>query len=170
MKSASAEAESRFSIVTATSGGTLASSSIASRARSHQADARLDVGRHDLGDADLLDAHNQEREAGQLLDDAKAPHALHHRVMGAVGSGDIAQDLRGGADPVQLLDRRLLDRRIDLQDHPERALVAHRALGRRDGGFASDGQRQHDPGKQHELPHRQQDHAVGRERRMALIG
>ena len=142
---------------------------MASRARrSHEADARLDVGRHHLGDADLLDAHDQERKPGQLLDDAKAPHALHDGVMRAVGGGDVAQDLRGGPHPVQLLQRRLLDRRIDLQDHAERALVAHRALGCRDGRFAPDRQRQHDAGKQHELPHRQQDHAVRRERRMAL--
>ena len=134
----------------------------------HEADARLDLGRHHLGEADLLDAGDQERKPGQLLDHAEAPHALHDGVMRPVGGGDVAQDLRRGAHPVQLLQRRLLDRRIDLQEHAERALVAHRALGRGDGRFAPDRQRQHDAGKQHELPHRQEDHAVGRERRVAL--
>ena len=140
-------------------------------ARSEQADARLDLGRHHLGDADFLDARHQKREPGQVLEHAKAPHALRDHVMRAVGSSDVAQNLRGGPHAVQLLGRRLLDRGIGLQDDAEHALAANRLLGSRDGRFAPDRQGQHDPGKQHRLPHRQQDHAVGRERRMAaLIG
>src|SRR6516225_3152183 len=140
-------------------------------ARSDQADARLDVGRHDLGDADFLDARDQKREAAKVLDDAKAPHALGDHMVRAVGSSDVAQNLRGGPHLVQLLGRRLLDRGIDLQDDAEHALAANRLLGGGDGRFPPDRQGQHDAGKQHGLTHRQQDHAVGRERRLtaALI-
>ncbi len=138
------------------------------RARSDQADARFDLGGDDLGYADLFDPRDQKRKPGQQLDEAKAPHTLHHRVMRAVRSGDVAQNLRRGPNPVQLLCRRFLDCRIDLQDDTEHALVAHRALRRRDRRFPTDRERQNDPGKQHDLPHRQENHAVRRERRVSL--
>src|SRR5215472_7095632 len=101
-------------------------------ARSHQADARLDVGRHHLGDADLLDARYQKRKPAKVLDDAKAPYALRDHMVRAVGSGDVAQNLRGGSHAVQLLGHRLLDRGIGLQDDAEHALAANRLLGSRD--------------------------------------
>jgi hypothetical protein len=138
------------------------------RAASQQADARLDVGRHYLGGADLLDPRDQERKSLKIFDGAKTPHALRDHVVRAIGSGDVAQHLRGGPDRVQLIRPRLVDRSIGLQHDPEHALATHRRLGGRDGRFPADRQRQHDPGKQHGLPDRQDDHGIRRERRMLL--
>ena len=134
--------------------------------RADQPHTRLDLGRHDLGDADLLDARHQERKAAKVLDDAKAPHALGDHMMRAVGGGDVAENLRSGSDPVQLLRRRIFDRRIGLQDNAEHTLAANRLLGGRDGRLPPDRQRQHDSGEQDGLTDRQDDHAVARERRV----
>ena len=84
----------------------------------HQAHARLDVGRHDLGDADFLDARDQERKSGEILDDAEPAHALGDHMVRAVGSSDIAEHLRGSAHGMQLLGSRLLDRRIFCKTTP----------------------------------------------------
>jgi hypothetical protein len=138
------------------------------RAAAQQADARLDVGRHHLGGADVLHPRDQERKSLKILDGAKPPHALRDDVVSAVGGGDVAQHLRRGPHRVQLVRPRLVDRRIGLQHDPEHALAAHRRLGGRDGRFPADGQRQHDPGEQHGLPDRQYDHGIRRERRMLL--
>ena len=148
-----------LSIAAAISGGTFGSNCIASRARSAAGDARLDLGRHDLRDADLLDARHQERIAGEELDHAKSPHALADHMMRAVGSGDVAQDLGRGSDPMQLLRRRIFDRGIGLQDDADMPLAANRLLRGRDGRRPSDRQRQHHSGKQHGLAHRQDDDA-----------
>ena len=134
----------------------------------HQAHARLDVGRHDLGDADFLDARDQKRKSVEVLDDAESAHALRDHMMGAVRGGDIAQHLRGGAHGMQLIGSRFLDRRVLLQDDPERAFGADRLLGSRDGRLSPDSQWQHDPGKQHGLPDRQHDHGIRGNRRMLL--
>jgi hypothetical protein len=137
-----------------------------------QAEARFDLGRHHLGDADLLDARHQERVARQKLDDADPPHTLRNHVVRAVGRGDIAQDLRGGADRVQLLRGRLLDRRILLQHDTDHALAAHRFLRGCHRRLPPDRQRQHNAGEQHGLAHRQNDHGVrgDRETTLALTG
>ena len=134
----------------------------------HQAHARLDVGRHDLGDADFLDARDQKRKSVKVLDDAKSAHALRDHMMGAVRGSDIAQHLRGGAHGMQLIGSRFLDRRVLLQDDPERTFGADRLLGSRDGRLSPDSQWQHDPGKQHGLPDRQHDHGIRGNRRMLL--
>ena len=145
----------------ATSPGTFGNSCMTSWARPlHQAYARLDLGRHHLGDTDLLDARDQERKSAQVLDDAETAHALGDHMMGAVGRGDIAQHLRGSAHGMQLVGSRLLDRRILLQDDPEHPFGADRLLGSRNRRLPPDGQRQHDPGEQDGLPHRQDDHGV----------
>jgi hypothetical protein len=136
------------------------------RAASQQADARLDVRRHHLGGADLLDARGQERKSLKIFDGAKPPHALRDHVVRAVGGGDVAQHLRRGPDRVQLIRPRLFDCRISLQHDPEHALAADRLLRGSDRRFPADRQRQHDPGEQHGLPDRQDDHGIRRERRM----
>ena len=169
MKSASADGESSCSIVAATSARHVRQQlDDVLGAPLHQAHARLDVGRHDLGDADFLDARDQKRKSVEVLDDAESAHALRDHMMGAVGGGDIAQHLRGSAHGMQLIGSRFLDRRILLQDDPEHAFGADRLLGGRDGRLSPDSQRQHDPGEQHGLPDRQHDHGIRGNRRMLL--
>ncbi len=55
--------------------------------------------------------------------------------------------------------------RIFLQQQSDPALRAHRFLGRREGALAADGDRQHDPRKQHDVAHGEHDeHVLGRGR------
>ena len=114
---------------------------------SNQAYTRFHLGRHDSYDADFLDPRHQERKIGKKLDHAKAPHALRHHVMRAVGRGDIAENLRGGSYPVQLLRLWILDRRIGLQDDAQHSLAANRFLGGGDGRLPCNCQGQHDAGE-----------------------
>ncbi len=137
-------------------------------AASDQADPRLDLRRHHLGYSDFLDIRRQERKARQELDDAKTPHALRNGMMAAVRGGDVTQDLRRGADLMQLRRLRILDRRVGLQHDPEHALAADRFLGGGNGRLASDRQRQNHPGKKDGPSHRQDDHAAGRKRRVTV--
>ncbi len=89
-------------------------------------------------------------------------------MMAAVSGGDVTQDLRRGADLMQLRRLRILDRRVGLQHDPEHALAADRFLGGGNGRLASDRQRQNHPGKKDGPSHRQDDHAAGRKRRVTV--
>ena len=133
------------------------------RALADQARARLDLRRHHLGDADLLDPRHQKRIAREEFEHAEAPQALGDHVMSAVGRGDVAQDLRGRPELVELLRRRLVGTGIQLQDDAERPLGAHRLLRGSDRRLAADRERQHETGEQHGLPDRKDDHRVRRQ-------
>jgi hypothetical protein len=129
-----------------------------------QVHARLDVRRHDLARADLLDAGDEIGIVRNERDDAEASHAATDHVMRSVRRGDVAQDLRDGPDLVQLLGRRILGSCVGLQQHADHALRANDLLGRRDGCRPADRQRQHHAGKQHRLAHRQNNETVLRKR------
>ncbi len=82
--------------------------------------ARLDLGRVDLGLADLVDEGDEERIVGQELGDAEAARASRHHVVAAVRRRHIAQDFRHRADATDVVRARCVDRGVLLQDHADR--------------------------------------------------
>ena len=119
-----------------------------------------DLGRRSLFVGDELDPRDEIRLALQKLQDAEALHALADDMVGPVGRGEVPQQVRDGAYPVEVLRPRRLDRRVALQDHPERQLLASRFLRRRDRIAATDDERQDDAREQHQVAYRQEDHLV----------
>ena len=103
MKSASADAESNSRSQRPLPRGRSAAAGSLREPGFGPGNARLHLGRHDFGNADFLDPRHQETESREELDHAEAPHALRDHMMRAVGRGDVAKNLRGGSDPVQLL-------------------------------------------------------------------
>ena len=124
--------------------------------------ARGDLGGIDFGLADLIDAGDEERIAGDELAHAEAPRAARHEVMVAVGRGHVAQDLGGRADAMQMLGPRRLDRRVALQDDADRLVGLGCGLGAGDRLRAAERERRHDARKEHDVARRQHDQrAVG---------
>jgi hypothetical protein len=123
-------------------------------------DARLDVRAAHAGRGQVLDAGEVERHAGLEVEHPKAPLALHDEVVGAVLGRDVAQHARHRAVVVQVRRRRIVDRRIALQQETHLALGAH--------GLARAGHRllavhdhgRHGTGKQHHVADRQDDQYV----------
>ena len=85
----------------------------------------------------------QPREA--LNDQAKAP----------VGKLEHLVNMRGGADGVQVLLRRLLDGRVTLGEHRDQLAVRDRIVDEPDGALAGDGERHERIGKQDGVAKRQ---------------
>jgi hypothetical protein len=67
--------------------------------------------------------------------------------MRAVGRGQIANDRGRATDVVQLLRRRILGRRIALQNNADAALASYRFLDRGNRGLAADVDRHHESRK-----------------------
>ena len=117
------------------------------------------------GFGDPLDPRDEKRIAVEELDDAKAPLALADHVMAAVGARHIAQQIRLGADPVQIDRHRVVGRRFALQHQPDRTVQPDRGLRRDDRALPAQRHRQHGAGKQHEVAGRDQDQRVFGQRR-----
>ena len=120
------------------------------------------VGLRGVGNA--LHARDKEVVAIEELQHAKALLALADDMVSAVGRGDVAQHVGGGADPVQVVGTRLFDLALTLQQHAERALVACGKLGGGDRANAADGDRNQGAGEQHHVAHRQDNQRIIRQR------
>ena len=123
--------------------------------------ARGDLGGKYLGLADLVDARHQERIARQEFEHAEAPYAAGHQMMIAVRRGDITQDFAHGADAMEMLGARRLDRGVALQQHADRLVRLRRGLGAGDRLLAAERERHHDAGEQHGIAGRQDDQRAG---------
>jgi hypothetical protein len=82
--------------------------------------------------------------------------------MIAVRRGHIAQDFGNGADAMQVLGPRRVDRGILLQNHADRLVGARGGLGSGDGSRAAKAERRHHAGKENGVARRQDDQgAIG---------
>ena len=117
--------------------------------------ARGDLGGIDFGLADLVDPRHEIGIAGQELEHAEAPRAARDQMMVAVGRGHIAQDLGDGADAMQMLGPRRIDRGVVLQQHADRLVGLGGGLRAGDRLRAAERERRHDAGKQHGIAGRQ---------------
>ena len=115
------------------------------------------------GVVQVFHARHEIREATHRVEHAEAPLALAHQVVGAVGRGHVADDRRGRADPVQLVERRVLGLGVLLQQEPDLAFDAHGLLGACHRLLALDRDGQDHPGEQHEVADRQDDQHVIRQ-------
>jgi hypothetical protein len=86
-------------------------------------------------------------------------------MVAAVGRGDIAHDVGDRADAVHVAARRLGRFRVALHQDADLALLAHRLLGGGDRARPAHRDRQHQPRKQHEAAHRNDDQGVVGQRR-----
>ena len=102
---------------------------------------------------DQIEAGGEKRQAGKVVEGAKALLALANQVMHAVRRLEVAHDAHGRPDLVEILGSRLIDARIALQDDAELVPVLNGLLNRRHGDVAPErdlryGAREHD-----EVPH-----------------
>ncbi len=121
----------------------------------------------DLALRNALDARGKVGVAVEELEHAKALLALTDQVMTAVGRGHVAHHVGDGADPVQMLGLRILERRVALQEQADRAVGANGLLGRGDGTLAADAGRQDHAGEEHEVAHADDRDRVGWQRTLA---
>ena len=149
---------------TASSSGALGSSEIASTAWLFSWRKRASTSGSTLPRLDHLHARHQERPARQELEHAEAALALHHEVMRALGAGDVAHHLAGGADPVEVLRLDVVRLRVALEQEADLLLAAHRFLGGGDRRWAADGDGRDHAREQHRVPHRDDDQRVFRQR------
>ena len=121
-----------------------------------------DLGRIDLGLAHLIDEGDEEGIAGEELGDAEAAGAARDDVMIAVRRRHITQDFGHGADAMEVLGPRRVDRGVLLQHHADRLVGARGGLGAGDGLRAAETERRHHAGKEHGVARRQDDQgAIG---------
>jgi hypothetical protein len=78
-------------------------------------------------------------------------------MMVAVRRGDIAQNLGGRADAMQMLWPRRIDRRVVLQQNSDGLVGLGRSLRAGDRPRAAERERRHNAGKQHGVARWQQD-------------
>ena len=90
------------------------SASLVSSTAARHAGAQVGLRRHDL-------VERQPREA------------LHDQAQAAVGQLEHLVDVRRGADRVQVVLRRLLDRRVALREHRDQLAVRDRIVDQADG-------------------------------------
>src|SRR5688572_12254015 len=109
------------------------------RLRFELQEACFDVGVRLVLRVDHLRARNEERPARQELEYAEAVLALHHEVVRAFGAGDVAHDLAGRADPVEILGRHVVLLRVALEQKADLLLAALRFLRGCNRTDASDG-------------------------------
>ena len=131
-----------------------ASASISSRSASlvSSAAALTRARRYGLRRDDLV-----ERQAREPLDD---------QPQAAVGQLEHLVDVRRRADAVQIVLRRLLDRRVALREDRDQLAVGDRVVDEADGALARHGQRHERIRKEHRVPKRQ-DRQLGWNRRAA---
>ena len=86
-------------------------------------------------------------------------------MVAAVGARHIAQQVGLGAHAMQVDRDRVVGAGVALQHQPDRPAEPDRGLRRRDRALAAERDRQHGPGKQHEVAGRDQDQRIFGERR-----
>ena len=128
-------------------------------------EARLDLGGAGRRFRNAQHARDHERPAAEEFEDLEALLALADHVVGAVGAGDVAHDVRHRAHAVHVDGGRIGDVGVALLQNADRALLAHGLLRGGDRLRAADRHRHHHAGEQHEIAHRHDDHRVGRQRR-----
>ena len=121
-----------------------------------------DLGRIDLGLANLIDQGDEERVTRHELGDAEAASAARDEMMAAVLRGHVAQDFGHRADAMEMLGPRRVDRRVVLEQHADRLVGARGSLRAGNGLRAAEPERRHDAGEQHGVAGRQDDQcAIG---------
>ena len=83
------------------------------------------------GVVQVLHARDEVREAAHGVEHAEAPLALADQVMRAVGRRDVTDDRGDRADPVQLVERRILGLGVLLQQETRPCLRSARLPARR---------------------------------------
>src|SRR5205085_11824356 len=91
---------------------------------------------------------------------AKAALALHHHVVRAFATGDVAHDLTGRADPVEVVRPNLVLLRILLQEEADFALRAHGLLRGGDRARPANRDRRDHAREEDRVPHRDEDQRV----------
>ena len=133
--------------------------------------ARLDVGVGGARVGQELHPRDEEREAADLVEHAEAPLALADEVMSAVGRGQVPHDGGDRADPMQVVEARVLGVGLLLQQEADLRLGAHGLLGAGDRLLALDRNGQDHAREQHHVAHRQDDQHVRRQGgRLARFG
>src|SRR6516225_1580278 len=108
-----------------------------------------DLGRIDLGLADLIYASDKKWITGQELGDAEAAGDARENMMTAVRRGDVAQDFGDGADAAEIVGPRCLDQRVGLQQNADRLVYAGCGLGAGDEYQSAETERGDHTRKQH---------------------
>ena len=102
--------------------------------------------------------------------DAKALHALAHRMVHLPARLDVLHDLGHRADIAQRIAPRVVDLRVLLQHDAQRRLRAQRVLHRSDRAGPADADRHQHVRKQHHIAHRhERDHPFGQAGRNAWL-
>ena len=121
-----------------------------------------DLGRIDLGLANLIDQGDKEGVARHEFGDAEAAGAARDEVMAAVLRGHVAQDFGDRADAMEVLGPRRVDGRVVLEQHADGLVGARGSLRAGNGLRAAEPERRHDAGEQHGVAGRQDDQcAIG---------
>src|ERR1700710_1664915 len=100
--------------------------------------------------------------AWKVVEHAYALHALADDVMTVVGPGEVANDIGGGADAVQIVGPGFAHIRVALKQDTDLPLFAHRLLGRSDRFRLRDGDRKNNIGKHHGIAYRDNDERICR--------
>ena len=92
-------------------------------------EARLDLGRARIWLWNTQHAGDEERPAGEKLDDLKSLVALANEMVRAIRPGDVANDIGDGAEPVHVNWRGIRHLCAALHEDADLALIAQSLLG-----------------------------------------
>ena len=127
--------------------------------------ARFDLVRRWMRFRNPLGAHDEERPAAQIFDDAEPLLALADEMVRSFRRGDVAQDIGDRAHAVHVDRDGVCGLGISLHEHADRLLFPHRALRRLDRAGPAERDRQRHARKEDHPAHRHDDQRVGRQRR-----
>ena len=88
--------------------------------------------------------------------------ALTYEMMATIRCGHIAGYVGDGADAMQVRRGWLRHLRVALHQNTDLTLLLHRLLGTGDRPWPADADRQHQPGEQDSISHRQNDQRIRR--------
>ena len=118
----------------------------------------------------LVGRHDRGAQVGAGLDDPVEPdprQPLDDQPQAAVRQLEHLVDVGGGADRIEVVLQRLLDRGFALGEHADHPAAGGRLVDQAHRRFARDGQRHERVREQHRVPQRQ-DGQVRRDRRRAI--
>lgn len=107
----------------------------------------LNLGRARIWLGNPQNAGDEERPAGVELENLEPLLALADQMVRAIGAGDIANDIGGGAQTVHVGWRGLRNLRAALHDDADLALITQSLLGGGNRAGATNGNRHHMPRK-----------------------
>ena len=113
-----------------------------------------------VGLFDAQHACGKERTLAQVISDLKPLHALHHQVLCAIGSAEIAQHVAQCPRAVEIDGRWVLFVGVALHEKPDRLLLPHGGLCGRDRALAPERDRKNRSGEHHHVPDRHDDERI----------